>query len=692
MTRKTTYEDLEKKISVLEEESITSKQAEKDLRESEHKYRILVENADESILVLQNGIVKYVNKKAEETFGYSWQEFQTTPIFEIIHPDDREQVIKRYLDKIQGNTTSSRHAYRLLHKNGQTRWAEINSVLIDWEGQPATLNLISDITKSKRAEEKLRESDSLQNLLLENIDAGIVIIDAETHLIERINKQGRKLCGSTEEQIVGQVCHCFICPTEKGCCPVTDLGQDIDNSDRMLVKADGSHLPILKSVKRIQIGGKDKLLETFVDITERKLAEDALQESENRQRMLFVHMSSGAVVYEAVDGGEDFIIKDFNKAAEKIEKVSSEEVIGKRVTQAFPGVKEFGVFEVFQRVWKTGELEYLPMAIYRDERNPVTWRESWVYKLPTGEIVSLYNDITERKQMEEALKENEKRYHMLVENANDIIYRTDALGCFTFCNHAAVKLTGYAEADLIGKHFIELISPDYRAEAEQFYGRQFVKNISNTYHEFPLVSRDKGEIWLGQHVQLLIDDGQVVGFQAIARDITETKRLGEEIREMSLRDQLTELYNRRGFLTLAEQQFKLSDRTKGKMVLFFADLDGLKWINDTLGHEEGDKAIIEATAVFKEAFRSSDIIARMGGDEFAILAIDPEELNSEIIINRLQNQIDKHNNQADRRYKLSISVGCSSYDPENPSSLDELMASADKLMYEQKKNKKSRAV
>jgi diguanylate cyclase (GGDEF)-like protein len=183
-----------------------------------------------------------------------------------------------------------------------------------------------------------------------------------------------------------------------------------------------------------------------------------------------------------------------------------------------------------------------------------------------------------------------------------------------------------------------------------------------------------------------------IGTRRLWSQTLQREKIEEELLTLSITDQLTDLHNRRGFLSLAEQQLKLSDRSKRRVMLFFADLDGMKWINDTLGHEEGDKALIDVASVLKETFRSSDIIARMGGDEFAVLAIDPEENNPEILINRLQNQIDLHNNQANREYKLSISVGCSSYDPENPSSIDELMASADKLMYEQKKNKKSRPV
>lgn len=162
----------------------------------------------------------------------------------------------------------------------------------------------------------------------------------------------------------------------------------------------------------------------------------------------------------------------------------------------------------------------------------------------------------------------------------------------------------------------------------------------------------------------------------------------EEILTLSMTDQLTGLYNRRGFLSLAEQQLKLADRSKSKMMLFFADLDGLKDINDRFGHKEGDKALIEAASVFKETFRKTDIIARLGGDEFAALVIDVKDENPEIFSSRLQYLIDTQNKQKNRTYMLSISMGGSFQNPEKPFSIDELMSQADKLMYEHKKQKK----
>jgi diguanylate cyclase (GGDEF)-like protein len=132
----------------------------------------------------------------------------------------------------------------------------------------------------------------------------------------------------------------------------------------------------------------------------------------------------------------------------------------------------------------------------------------------------------------------------------------------------------------------------------------------------------------------------------VVQDITERKRMEEEIREMSLRDPLTELYNRRGFITLAGQQLKTANRANRQMLLAFIDVDGLKKINDTLGHEEGDKALIGTAHIIRNTFRESDIIARLGGDEFAVLAIDTAELDPEVFSQRLQQHIDAFNEKA----------------------------------------------
>ncbi|MDD5347885.1 MAG: PAS domain S-box protein [Candidatus Omnitrophica bacterium] len=142
------------------------------------------------------------------------------------------------------------------------------------------------------------------------------------------------------------------------------------------------------------------------DISEMKLAEHRLRENEARFRTLVDHINSAIAVYRAVDDGDDFVFVGFNKAAEKIESVSNGAIIGKKVTEVFPGVKEFGLFDVFQRVWKTGVPEEHPVRLYKDNRIS-GWKSNYVSKLPSGEIVAIYEDVTGQKQAEERLQKSE---------------------------------------------------------------------------------------------------------------------------------------------------------------------------------------------------------------------------------------------------------------------------------------------
>lgn len=132
------------------------KQAEEALQRSEERYKSLVENADEAIIVIQDGLIKYVNSRSIASFGYSEQEFLSIPVFDLVHPEDQDLVTRRYLQKINGDKTPTRHTYRAFHKNGQIKWIEISSVLVDWEGRPATLNLITDISERRKTEEEKR--------------------------------------------------------------------------------------------------------------------------------------------------------------------------------------------------------------------------------------------------------------------------------------------------------------------------------------------------------------------------------------------------------------------------------------------------------------------------------------------------------------------------------------------------------
>ena len=180
--------------------------------------------------------------------------------------------------------------------------------------------------------------------------------------------------------------------------------------------------------------------------------------------------------------------------------------------------------------------------------------------------------------------------------------------------------------------------------------------------------------------------GEFIGAVAVYTDITERVRMEETLLALSLIDELTSLYNRRGFLILAEQQLKTANRAKRRMMLLFADFDGLKQINDTFGHTEGDRALIETASVLTETFREADIVARIAGHELVVLAIETDGVPAEILTTRLQENLKARNVREGLPYKLSLSVGLARYDPKHPCSIDELLAQADRAMYAKKRD------
>jgi diguanylate cyclase (GGDEF)-like protein len=172
--------------------------------------------------------------------------------------------------------------------------------------------------------------------------------------------------------------------------------------------------------------------------------------------------------------------------------------------------------------------------------------------------------------------------------------------------------------------------------------------------------------------------------QRVASYALKQSLLDREVRSLTVTDELTGFYNRRGFLASAAHELKLAQRSAQNVILFFCDVDNLKGINDSCGHQEGDLALVRAADALEETFRDSDILARLGGDEFTVLASGASIPNRETIVSRIGQSLEKTNAE-ESRYNLSFSIGAARFDPEAPCSLSELMAMADRDMYVQKK-------
>ncbi len=293
-------------------------------------------------------------------------------------------------------------------------------------------------------------------------------------------------------------------------------------------------------------------------------------------------------------------------------------------------------------------------------------------------------DITGRKQADEAMRESEERYHSVVDSAEDSIYLVDRDCRYLFINKQHLSRLG-----LSGDEYRGCAYGDFHSHDDT---KWFVEKVIKVFRAGESIIHEHKSLSDGRYFLLTFSpvkktDGTITSVTVISKDITKLKSMEAKLKALSLTDKLTGLYNRRGLFALVEQLFKLSKRQKTGMFMLYADIDNLKEINDTWGHKEGDLVIIDMANILKMNYRDSDIVARIGGDEFVVVPVGTDGDNIEEITARLQKSIQVHNAKVNRSYKLSLSAGIAYYDPETPCSVDELLAQGDKLMYEQKKYK-----
>ena len=269
------------------------------------------------------------------------------------------------------------------------------------------------------------------------------------------------------------------------------------------------------------------------------------------------------------------------------------------------------------------------------------------------------------------------------------IFYKDRENRFIKVNRVFAETMGMKKAELEGKSIFDIYP---REEADSYWmddkeviasGRS-KRNIIE-----PMDLKDGTTLWVKTDKIPYYDSrGNIVGVIGFTVDITERRKMEEELRELSLTDDLTGLTNRRGFRVIAEQQVKIIQRLKKRMLLMYIDVDELKRINDRFGHSKGDIALKETACLLKETFREADLIARIGGDEFIVLAIQNSSGNDDRrLTTRLQKNVKKWNKRKNFPFNLSLSIGISTYDHQSPCSLDELIDRADRLMYEEKRAK-----
>jgi|GEM_PF-590620 len=389
----------------LEQENEERRRVEEALRESEKKYRGLFDFLPISLFeITKEGDVITGNPTIFQTFGYTQDDFDKgLNVLRMFIPEDLERV-KADIQRVLNGEKTRGIEYTMIRKDGSTFPVIILASPISYGSIPVGLRgAIIDLTERKIAEDALRESEGKLKVILESVQAGIVIIDPELHVIVDANTVAVNMIGAPKENIIGSVCHRYICPAEKGQCPITDLGQSIDKAERILITAEGENRPIIKTVVTVMLGGRKHLLESFIDITERKRAEEALKESEVKYRSLAASVASMYLV------DRDCTYLFMNEGYRMRFGLSLEEIIGRRYGNfhSEENAREFE--ECVREVCETGKPIDWEHRSDRDGRyflrtfSPITDRS------PAGEIskvVVVSKDITELKQAEASLQKS----------------------------------------------------------------------------------------------------------------------------------------------------------------------------------------------------------------------------------------------------------------------------------------------
>jgi diguanylate cyclase (GGDEF)-like protein/PAS domain S-box-containing protein len=593
------------------------KRIEGELRDSEERYRRIIEASSDAILLRSKENIIYANPTALKLFRANHPEdLIGKQYLDLVHPEDRAISAERIKKTMNENWIAAPREHRMLALDGQVVHVESTGVPVKYRGEAHIFGIFRDITERKLAEHEKAILAGIERLISSTLEIDKVY--------EQFATEARKMI------------------------PFDRLAINLNNRDKGTVTVAyvfGSNVSGLSPGDSFPLQGS---------------VNEALERT--RTGML-LHLTN----LDEITGQYSRLLSTFQagiRSFMSVPLISQDKVIG---------------------------------VLHFRSKNPDAYKE---HDLRLAEKIGvqiagaianaqLYADI---KKTEHSLRESEGRFRALIEQAAvgvaEIVMEPWQ---FITVNRRLCEMVGMTEEELLTTTFQAITHPEDLHLHEEKTALLEAGKIRHYSLEKRYVRKDGETVWVNITVSPLWKPGEKPGRNmVVVEDISERKKMEAEMREMSLRDLLTDLYNRRGFIILAEQQLKASNRAQKPLKLTFIDCDGLKWINDTLGHKEGDKALIDTANVLRQTFRDSDIIARLGGDEFAVLSIDAADMSHEDFSRRLQQHIDNINKRESISYKLSLSWGTAMYHPESPASLDQLISAADELMYDHKKAKRNR--
>lgn len=653
--------------------NITSrKQAEDERRESETKYKELVEDINDVIYAEdENGVITFVSPAIERVAGYTPDEVIGRQASEFVHAEDYEL--------LANDAMSEPREFRIITKGGDERWLRSSlQPITDGEEEKGLRGVLVDITERRAAEEALRASEEKYRDLVENSNEVIFTLDTNA-VVTYISPAVEPVGGYTQDEVIGRSSVEFIHPDDAADVALSMqkvIAGDLDPTEYRLRLKSGEYRWVRSASKPIYDGSEIVGIRgVLVDVTERRMAEEAVRDSERRFRAL-VENSSDGIALVSRDGNVAYL----GPSTSKIIGYQPEELMGQSVLGI---VHPDDVAEAGQTLSEVvSEGTSVPKA-YRVRHKDGSWR--WIEIRATNlleepsvqAIVANYRDITERKLADEALKRSEENHKALALAIPDLMLRVRRDGTITDHKADDLRALSLPEVqpdsstlhDVLAEHaeqFMRFVDIALSTRESQVF--EYQDSFAGTPREFEA------------RVVASTEDEAV----AIVRDITERKNAEMTIRQLAYHDSLTGLPNRALFEDRLKMALAQARRSHEMLAVMFLDLDRFKLVNDTLGHGAGDALLRVVADELTELLREGDTVARVGGDEFTLLLPGISSTADAVeVANRILTRLKAPKRIADREFRVTTSIGITVF-PADGEDAEVLLRNADTAMYRAK--------
>ncbi|MBV8646604.1 PAS domain S-box protein [Paludibacterium sp.] len=692
-------------ISRISRDITRRKHAEQEKSEAEAKFRALVEQAVTGVYIVQDGQVIYANQAFADIFGYDTPaEILAQPSIQLIAPQDRVRVVRNVLRPLRGGADSLRYHFNAVRRDRSPFVTEVHGRRCLHNNRPAIIGSLIDITESQRHHAELaqlvaektallRQREQELHTILDNMPALISYYD--TDLRHRFGNQGycdwhgidpARLAGLPLADLLPAGHFARILPQLR----LALAGQT--QRAEYQVDRPGSGEPWQAQIHLIpdwENGQVCGLFALVLDISPIRKAEAALRESESRFRQLFESAPVGMALYHS--DGQCIMA---NQALADLAGATREQLLAQNF-RTLAVWRDSGLLTVAQRALDDGQPQRYELQMVSTFGKSM--EVDCEFTLPVVQgiryLMLLAKDITPYRQAARLMKQAmdadleksrlDHQYRQVVENMVDGFFAFDRRGRLLEINDVFANMSGYARAALLTMSVADLEHDAGKADIAARIHR-IVRNGSERFE--CRMRRPDGSYWPAE----VSANAAADKIYAFVRDITERKRSEDEIRRLAFYDSLTRLPNRQLLLDRLQQALTTSQRTRQHGALLFIDLDNFKQLNDTLGHDMGDKLLLMVAKRLKACVRGKDTVARLGGDEFVILLEGLDE-RRELAATQIRTVAGTVMEALNHPYPLgpsdyhnTPSIGIAMFNAQEKTTVEEQLKHADLAMYQAK--------